>query len=1269
MNSRFPAVLRTCLSMAVAALFTTGLAGVAHAGAGWGDNTDITGVPIKVPTYYANSPSGLRPDPLGGPVINTGTALRKFVDSLPGLTAAGMNNLGQYIPIAVADTAKYSGSDYYEIGIVEYVEKMHSDLPKATTLRGYVQLETPANASGSKHVALKYPDGSPIKNLAGIQIYAYDNPHYLGPLISATQGRAVRIKYSNLLPKGTFNPVTLQRNGDLFLPVDETLMGAGLGPDGVSKYTQNRAEIHLHGGDTPWISDGTPHQWTVPVGETATYKIGPSFQNVPDMADPGQGSGTLYYPNGGSARLMFYHDHTVGLTRVNVYAGEAAGYLISDPVEQGLVNSGAIPAAQIPLIIQDKTFVPQDIALQDAKWDPTHWGKPGDLWFPHVYETNQDPNSFDATNPVGRWDWGPWFWPVFPSQFDLPSGVFGDATTTPEAFMDTPVINGTAYPTLMVDPKAYRFRILNAANDRFVNLGLYVADPAVTTADGRTNTEVKMVPFDTSFVAGFPAYWGTPDARVGGVPDPSTAGPDIIQVGTEGGFLPKPVRIPSTPINYEYNKRSVTVLNVLERGLFLGNAERADVVVDFSQFAGKTLILYNDAPAPVPANDPRIDYYTGNPDFSGSGGAYPTAPGYGPNIRTIMQIKVNAGTPVPYNAAALDTALPAAYASSQPKPIVPESVYNTAFGTADVDTYAKISTGSINQPTFDVTAAGPQTITSISVTGGGTGYKLAPTVNIIGGGGTGATATATVAGGHVTAITLTSPGTGYTSAPNVTFTPAPGGGGIGATASVKTSATVSYTVLSKAIQELFDPLYGRMNATLGVEIPFTSALTQTTIPLGYIDPTTETIADGETQIWKITHNGVDTHPVHFHLVNVQVINRVGWDGTIKPPYDNEVGWKETVKMNPLEDIIVAVKAKKPTLPGFGLPRSNRLLDPTQPAGSMMGFTQVDPATGNPATVTNVAADFGHEYVWHCHILGHEENDFMRPFVLNVVDALPVAPSGLNAVLAGQQVNLTWTDGSSNELRFLIERSVNSGAYATVGTALANAVSFTDTLPAGTTFTYRVRAVGAAGQSAPSNTATVSTGLLAPNAPSNLTATASRAGVSPITVALRWTDNSANETGFLIERRTGAGTFAQIGQVGSNVVTWTDTTVAANTGYTYRVRASNNGANSNYTSNATVTTPTSAVPAAPSSLRITSIGSNSLTLGWTDNSNNETGFQIQRGASATGPWTTVGTVAASATQFVNSGLNRRTTYYYQVRAANGFGNSAWVPTAAVAGRTN
>ena len=218
----------------------------------------------------------------------------------------------------------------------------------------------------------------------------------------------------------------------------------------------------------------------------------------------------------------------------------------------------------------------------------------------------------------------------------------------------------------------------------------------------------------------------------------------------------------------------------------------------------------------------------------------------------------------------------------------------------------------------------------------------------------------------------------------------------------------------KAIQELFELNYGRMNATLGVELPFTNFNTQTTIPLGYLDPLTETFRDSSgivpyttsdgTQVWKITHNGVDTHAIHFHLFNVQLINRVGWDGMIKPPDPNELGWKETVRMNPLEDCIVAFRAVSPTLP-FKIGDSIRPADPTRPLGAPITVT--DPTTGNPTIVSNALVNFGWEYVWHCHLLGHEENDMMRPVEFQVS---PAPPTSLTATAsAGPQVSLAWTN--------------------------------------------------------------------------------------------------------------------------------------------------------------------------------------------------------------------------------------------------------------------
>ena len=315
------------------------------------------------------------------------------------------------------------------------------------------------------------------------------------------------------------------------------------------------------------------------------------------------------------------------------------------------------------------------------------------------------------------------------------------------------------------------------------------------------------------------------DGRDGGVPDPTTVGPSIIQIGSEGGILPAPVVIDNVPIGYEYNRRDITVLNVTNKSVFLGPAERADAIIDFSQFAGKTLILYNDAAAPVPAFDPRNDFYTNNPDQSATGnntgGAPTTLAGFGPNTRTIMQIVVS-GTAngTPFNLAGLQTALPTAYVASQPPPVVPETTYPPTYN-ATTDTYARIQD---NFLTFTPVVATPLSVASVTVNTQGSGCTSGPTVTFTGGGGTGAAASAFLANGGVNIIQINNGGTGYTSAPAVGFT------GGGCLTPPTATANLGFPLLAKAIQELFELNYGRMNATLGVELPFTNFNTQTTIP-------------------------------------------------------------------------------------------------------------------------------------------------------------------------------------------------------------------------------------------------------------------------------------------------------------------------------------------------------------------------------------------------------------------------------------------------------
>ena len=106
------------------------------------------------------------------------------------------------------------------------------------------------------------------------------------------------------------------------------------------------------------------------------------------------------------------------------------------------------------------------------------------------------------------------------------------------------------------------------------------------------------------------------------------------------------------------------------------------MIVDFSQVpSGSKLILYNDAPAPAPNGDSRVDYYTGDVDQTAIGGAPATVAGYGPNTRTILQFQVDGPAAAPFDLERLQRALPAAYAAAQDPVLVPSAEYDAVYGT------------------------------------------------------------------------------------------------------------------------------------------------------------------------------------------------------------------------------------------------------------------------------------------------------------------------------------------------------------------------------------------------------------------------------------------------------------------------------------------------------------------------------------------------------------------------------------------------------------
>ena len=288
------------------------------------------------------------------------------------------------------------------------------------------------------------------RDLPPTSLWGY-NGSWPGPTIEVRRGQPFSVNWFNHLPPRHF------------LPLDFTVHGEEQTVPPV------RAVVHVHGAQTLPEDDGYPDAWITPDGKKGVaYKPGPN-----------------HFPNAQPATTLWYHDHAIGITRLNIYAGLAGFYLIRDDQEDTL----NLPAGQyeIPLMLQDRLFLPDGSLLYPAAANGTH--------------------------------------PVWIQEF----------------FGNTVCVNGKAKPYLEVEPRKYRFRMVNGSNARFYHLTLKPSDAS-----------------------------GAPSEKSG-------EAPQFVQIGTDGGLLPAPLA---------------------RRALVIAPGERLDFVLDFAGRSGASFAMTNDAPAP-----------------------------------------------------------------------------------------------------------------------------------------------------------------------------------------------------------------------------------------------------------------------------------------------------------------------------------------------------------------------------------------------------------------------------------------------------------------------------------------------------------------------------------------------------------------------------------------------------------------------------------------------------------------------------------------------
>ena len=460
-----------------------------------------------------------------------------------------------------ADTIVRRGQtvDYYEISMKQFEQQILPAPRPKTTVWGYGAVKSAS------------PSGPLLHNAPSLTIEAQAN-------------RPVRVKWINDLKDASGNYLPH------LLPVDPTLHWAN--PPGGVKGRDERPIFeetpgpyqgpvpivtHVHGAvGVADDSDGYAEAWYLPAAKNIPpgyARNGTWFRFFAAKAAGSYGVGwppgsaVFQYPNENRASTIWYHDHALGVTRLNVYAGPAGFYIVrggpagDDSVRDNRFGSPAVLPGPAPQENDDfpptKTYYEIPIAIQDRSFNTD-----GSLFYP---DTRQ---FFDGI--------------VHPY---IPDGEFSPIWN-PEFFGNTIMVNGKTWPYIQVEQRRYRFRFLNGCQSRFLILDF------------------------------------------GAIP-----GVEVWQIGNEGGFLAAPVNLTA-----DHGNR-----------LLMGLAERADVIVDFTNVPEESHILRNVGPdEPFGGGIPGVDFPVSDPETTGNVLQFRVVPARGVDSSTPPQyLRLPSITPLP----------------------------------------------------------------------------------------------------------------------------------------------------------------------------------------------------------------------------------------------------------------------------------------------------------------------------------------------------------------------------------------------------------------------------------------------------------------------------------------------------------------------------------------------------------------------------------------------------------------------------------------------